>query len=314
MGDVTGDATRELSFEWRGLELVGSLHLPPGPGPHPAILMMQGSGPADRDNDGYFLQIRTAFLSRSIAAFSFDKPGCGASSGDWRDYALLARGDQAEAAVGALRSQPDIDPTRVGVWGQSQGGWLAQIMASRPLQLALAIANSGPSIGVAEQDLFGCERSMRAEGYSEPDIRSAVEYIEVLHDAARRGAPYREVAPLIAAAESQPWYGYAAVEDEADWRFGRLLIQEDYDPLEALQAARCSFLAVYGGRDVLVPAWRGAAESGGALLDSGVTDTMVAVFPTGDHRIRDGAGEFVSGYFDLLGGWAEARLRAASDA
>jgi pimeloyl-ACP methyl ester carboxylesterase len=305
---MTGPAVRDLSFAWRGLDLAGSLHLPPGPGPHPAILMMQGSGPADRDNDGYFPQIRRAFLARSIATFSFDKPGCGASTGDWRDYGLTGRADQAEAAVVALRSQRDVDPTRVGVWGQSQGGWLAQIMASRPLQLAVAIANSGPSIGVAEQDLFGCEHSMRAEGHSEADIRSAVEFIEMLHDAARRGAPYGEVAPLVAAAEVQPWYGYAAVEDSADWRFGQFLIQEDYDPLQALRAVRCPFLAVYGGRDVLVPAWRGAAESGGALLDSGSTDTMVAVFPTGDHRIRDASGGFVTGYLDLLGRWAEVRM------
>jgi len=309
MGNVTDAQARELSFVWEGLELAGTLRLPAGPGPHAAVLMMQGSGPADRENDGYFAEIREAFLPRSIATFSFDKPGCGASAGDWRDYGLLARGDQAEAAVLLLRAQPEVDSTRVGVWGQSQGGWLAQIVASRPLQLAFAIANSGPSIGVIEQNLFGCEHSMRAAGHPEADIRSAVEFIEILHDAARRDTPYAEIAELVSAVESQPWYGYTEVEDEADWGFGKLLVNEDYDPLPALRSVQCPFLAIFGGRDVLVPAWRGATDCGRALLDSGVADSAVIVFPAGDHRIRDAAtDEFVAGYLDTLGDWAARRV------
>ena len=95
MGSMTANTSRELSFVWEGLELVGTLRLPAGSGPHAAVLMMQVSGPADRENDVYFAEIREAFLPKSIATFSFDKPGCGASSVDWRVYGLLARGDQA---------------------------------------------------------------------------------------------------------------------------------------------------------------------------------------------------------------------------
>ena len=60
--------------------------------------MMQGSGPADRDGNGYFPHIRDTFLSRGLATFAFDKPGIGASMGDWRDYALRGRAKQAVAA------------------------------------------------------------------------------------------------------------------------------------------------------------------------------------------------------------------------
>ncbi|MCP3973497.1 MAG: alpha/beta hydrolase [bacterium] len=309
MGIVEGVLSREISFKWEGIELSGSLHLPVGSQPHPVVLMMQGSGPADRNNDGYFPEIRPAFLSRSVATFSFDKPGCGTSTGDWRNYGLIGRADQAEAAIAALRAQPHIDPDRVGVWGQSQGGWLAQLLASRPLNLAFAIANSGPSIGVVEQNLYGCEHSMRAAAHSEPDIRSAIEFIDVLHQAAQRNAAFSEISPLVAAVESQAWYGYAEVEDEADWHFSRLLVREAYDPLQALANAHCSFLAIYGARDVLVPAWRGAEESSRALAESGVAQSAVMVFPTGDHRIRDTAtGGFAAGYLDLLGDWAARQV------
>jgi fermentation-respiration switch protein FrsA (DUF1100 family) len=79
---VTGVKPSELSFSWGGLHLAGTLHLPGSTGPHPTVLMMQGSGPSDRDNDGYFVPLRKAFLDAGIAVYSFDKPGIGASTGD----------------------------------------------------------------------------------------------------------------------------------------------------------------------------------------------------------------------------------------
>ncbi len=301
---------RDLTFEWEGLTLAGSVHLPDSPGPRPAVLMMQGSGPADRDCDGYFPPIRNEFLSREIATFAFDKPGCGASTGDWRDYALEARADQALAALKALGSHPGIDEVRLGVWGQSQGGWLAQIVADRLPDLAFAIANSGPSINVVEQDMYGCEHSMRAAGHPENDIAQALDFIDKLHEAAAAGADFATVnAEFLTAARGQPWYGYVEVDDDADWRFGRLLVEECYEPREALARVRCPFLAIYGGRDALVPAWQSAEETGRALQAAGNPDATVVVFAGADHRIRDDTGDFMTGYLDLLGDWAARRAR-----
>ncbi|MGI8855268.1 MAG: alpha/beta hydrolase family protein, partial [Thermomicrobiales bacterium] len=151
---------REITVAWGGVRLAGTLHLPTSLPPHPAVLMMQGSGPADRDSGGYFPPIRDAFLSRGIAVYSFDKPGIGGSSGDWRRYGLADRTEQALAAITLLREQEGIDPRRVGIWGHSQGGWLVQMLAARLSDLAFAIANSGPAIGVEQQDRYGCEHTM----------------------------------------------------------------------------------------------------------------------------------------------------------
>ena len=303
---------QDLSFEWEGLTLAGSVHFPVSSSPRPAVLMMQGSGPADRDCDGYFPPIRDEFLSRQIATFAFDKPGCGGSTGDWRDYALEARADQALAALRMLGSHPRVHEAGLGVWGQSQGGWLAQIVADRLPGLAFAIANSGPSINVIEQDLYGCEHSMRAAGHPEVDIDLALAFIGKLHEAARAGVDFATVnAEFLTEARRQPWYGYAAVDDAADWRFGQLLVEECYEPREVLARVRCPFLAIYGGRDVLVPAWRSAEETGRALEAAGNHDATVVVFAGADHRIRDArTGDFVAGYLDLLGNWAARRAGA----
>jgi dipeptidyl aminopeptidase/acylaminoacyl peptidase len=304
---------QEISFEWDGLALAGTLHLPSGSGPHPAVLMMQGSGPADRDSGGYFLPIREAFLARGIAAYSFDKPGIGSSGGDWRDYDFEGRAAQAVAALETMRAHQTLDARRVGIWGHSQGGWLAQLLASRMPDLLFAIANSGPSIDVVRQDAYGCEHSMRAAGRSEEHIRQALTFYDSVHAAALRGDDFATVdARLLGPARRQPWYGYLEIDDERMWNFLRRTISEQYEPLEALAKVRCPFLAVYGALDPLLPAWQSAEESGRALHEAGNPDATIVVFPRGDHRIQDAhTGEFAIGYLDLTAGWAARRARLA---
>ncbi len=301
---------RELSFVWDGQTLAGTLHLPEGDGPHPVVLMMQGSGDADRDCDGYFPPIRNAFLGAGLGTYAFDKPGCGDSTGDWRRYGLEDRAKQVLDALQILRDDASIAGDRVGVWGQSQGGWLAQIVAGRDSQLCFAISNSGPSITVAEQNLYGCEHAMRELGHSEDEIGEALVFVERLHDAARRRLDFAALeSEILSEARTQSWYGYATIDSPEDWAFGSELAQEDYEPLEAVALVRCPFLAVFGGRDVLVPAWRGAEEVGNALHRAGNPAATVVVFPDGDHRIGAASSDgFVPGYLDLISDWAARRL------
>ncbi len=249
-----------LSFGWSGLRLAGSLHLPSGVGPYPAVLMAQGSGPADRDSGGYFVPIRQAFIDRGIATFAFDKPGCGESSGSWRHYALEGRADQAVAALGHVRNHPAITGKRVGIWGHSQGGWLVQKLASRSLDLAFAIASSGPTIGVREQIPYDCEHTLRNQGYNDREIRDALTLTRELQQAATEGADFESISSrLLTPASRTPWYSsYPTVDDADDWEHFKLLLGEPFEPLSALGSADCPFLAVYGGLDHLLPPWRGA--------------------------------------------------------
>lgn len=310
-----GESNHEdLDFTWNGLTLAGTLHLPNSAGPNPAVLMMQGSGPADRDSDGYFPPIRQAFVARQIATFAFDKPGCGMSTGNWRDDALERRVDQALAALDLLREHPAIASERVGIWGHSQGGWLVQLLASRLPDLPFAITNSGPSINVPQQDLYGCEHTMRSKGHPERDIKRALALLTDLHQAAENGTDYATVTErILEEVIDKPWYGYLTIDNAEDWCLVKLMIGERYEPRDALARIVCPFLAIYGGLDLLVPAWQGAEESGRALQAAGNTDATVTVFPGGDHRIRDPAtGDFVTGYLDQLGDWTARQVGRAA--
>lgn len=300
----------QLSFDWGGLKLAGSLHLPSGAGPYPAVLMTQGSGPADRDSGGYFEPIRQTFIDRGIATFAFDKPGCGESSGDWRDYALEGRTEQVVAALELVRNQPAVTGDRVGIWGHSQGGWLVQKLAGRRGDLAFAIASSAPSIGVQEQMLYDGEQMIRNHGYDQREMRDALTLTRALHRAAATGADFASIsAQLLEPASLQPWYdSFPTIDDAGDWKHVKLLIGEPHDPLSDLKRITCPFLAVYGGLDTLLPPWQGAEESGRALEAAECPDATVVVLPLGDHRIQDpDTKEFVDGYLSVLGDWTANR-------
>jgi uncharacterized protein len=301
---------RDLTLAWRDVRLAGTLHLPASPSPHPAVLMLQGSGPADRESGGYFPPIRDAFLSRGIAVYSFDKPGIGGSSGDWRQYALAERTDQALAALTLLREHDAIDPRRVGVWGQSQGGWLVQMIAARLPDLAFAIANSGPGIPPYEQNHYGIEHTMRAEGKPEGQIERAVAWIDALDAAAARGDDYAAVeASLLGPARGKPWGEYFTVDDAEDWGLLCRFAAERHEPAEALARVYCPFLALFGELDPLLPALESAAIYGKALREAGNRDATIVVFPQGNHRVLVAeTGEFATGYLDLLADWTAKRV------
>lgn len=175
----------EVHFMHHQTLLAGTVYRPALPGLYPALVMIQGSGATDRDNFGYFPAIRDYFVQHGIVVFCYDKPGVGGSTGNWKEQDLRDRAEEALAARAFLHTQPMVDPKWVGLWGNSQGGWVIPLAASLNPDVAFIIMVSAPAVSPAEQDRYGFEQFTRAEGLSEPEIQQAV----ALHDAFIAAAP-----------------------------------------------------------------------------------------------------------------------------
>ncbi|GHH31442.1 alpha/beta hydrolase [Lentzea cavernae] len=119
-----------------GASLAGTLSVPDGHGPHPAVLLLHGSGRLDRDgNAGRLKQnlgpvLAESLARRGIASVRYDRRGVGASSGDWLTTGFADNREDAVAAVDALTARPDIG--RVGVIGHSEGALHAMALGSHP--------------------------------------------------------------------------------------------------------------------------------------------------------------------------------------
>ena len=130
------------------------LDRPEGRGPFPAVVIGHGSGRMTKDDHGFFA---SNFVNRGYAVLRYDKRGVGESGGNYfsvgvpngeRMLGLLAS-DMA-AGVKFLRSQPDVDPKRVGLMGASQAGWIIPLAATT-IKPAFMILFSGPAVSVGEE-------------------------------------------------------------------------------------------------------------------------------------------------------------------
>jgi dipeptidyl aminopeptidase/acylaminoacyl peptidase len=137
--------TEEKTFENGPTKLSGTLYLARGSKPQSAIVVTHAAAAPLRDLPLY-QHLKEMLPALGIAVFIYDRRGSGKSGGDLQasDYALLA--DDAIAAVRMLKAHTRIDSRRVGIWGLSQGGWLALLAASRSSEPAFIISVSAPLV------------------------------------------------------------------------------------------------------------------------------------------------------------------------
>ena len=139
----------DVRFDNEGVTLAGSLWLPAGPGPHPAMVFVHGAGRASRQGAS---GVADYFQSRGIAVLGYDKRGVGESGGvyvGWRNASeanlTLLAGDAA-AGIKLLRGHDAIDPRRIGLWGVSQAGGIIPAAAVIDGEVRFTILKSGPTV------------------------------------------------------------------------------------------------------------------------------------------------------------------------
>jgi dienelactone hydrolase len=162
-----------------GVSLAATLTLPAGKGPFPAVVLVTGSGPQDRDETilGHkpFLVLADYLSRRGIAVLRYDDRGVAASTGDFGRATTLDFAEDARAAVDWLASRPGIDPARVGLIGHSEGGLIAPIVAAGNSAVSFIVLLSGPGLRGSELLLLQTSALIRAGGGSEEALSRAVQ-------------------------------------------------------------------------------------------------------------------------------------------
>jgi uncharacterized protein len=302
----------EVFFEVGAYRLAGTLLLPSKPSPHPAVALLHGAGPGVRTD--YVAPIADTFRQAGLAALSWDRPGCGNSTGDWQRQTIDDRAVEALTAVRFLQQRTDIDSQRIGLWGQSQGGNLASIVAGISGEAAFIVATSPAGITLAEIQVTGLERQMRADGVAQEQIEAAVRCAQALQAASRRGESYAEVVKkVLHQARTQPWWQYFAVLPDAEtwdyWHTRGGIPNMDFDPVPVWEHVYCPVLAIWGEQDFVLPVPEVVARTEAALARSGNADVTIRVFPDAKHGIElVETGEFAPGYLELIVSWTRERV------
>ena len=131
-GRTTGVRVREVRYASTGdVMLAGTVWYLEDLKSQAGVVLIGGSGPTERSNGGYFDVLRDHLVAAGIAVLGYDKRGVGRSSGSWASATVDALAADAAAAMAALRSQPMVDEDAVGLFGHSEGGWVALRCAAR---------------------------------------------------------------------------------------------------------------------------------------------------------------------------------------
>jgi len=195
----------ELTFANGEMALAGTLTLPDSHARHPAVVLLQGSGPLNRDEEAFgmkpFVIIADFFARNGIAVLRYDSRGVGGSTGAPFQYTLSDVADDAMAAVRYLKARNDVDSARIGLCGHSQGGIVAPMCAARSEDVAFIICISG--IGITGEQNFLAQARLIAEVDGATDdeieirIRSLRRIVKLVRDGADRADLEAEIVRMV---------------------------------------------------------------------------------------------------------------------
>jgi pimeloyl-ACP methyl ester carboxylesterase len=289
----------EEEVSYPTIKIAGTLTLPRSRGPHPAVVLITGSGPQDRDEAIFghkpFLVLADYLTRQGIAVLRCDDRGVAKSTGKFARATSEDFADDALAGVEYLKSRPEINPKQIGLIGHSEGGLIAPMAAVQSKDVAFIVLLAGPGIPGDEILYLQVASLLRFQGKS-PEAIAANRRIQertyaVLKEIADEKlarqkiravveeeltrlpeATRKELGELSRAQEAipGPWFRYFL----------------NYDPRPILRKVKCPVLALNGEFDYQVPPKENLPEIEQALKEGGNSDFTVKEMPKLNHLFQ----------------------------
>jgi pimeloyl-ACP methyl ester carboxylesterase len=276
--------TEEVVFRNGDVVLSGTLVLPVGQGPHPAIVMIHGSGSQTRRSP-----VATWYAYHGIAYLSFDKRGAGKSTGDWREAGLSELADDVLAAVKFLRQRKEIDGNQIILEAISEGGWVAPVVALRDPKIRSLILVAGPALDCVSEIVNEVEENLKARGLAGEDLKKAIEFKRQALAMLKEGAGLNDEAwerfqAFVRPYRSEKWFRYVAEPEKRSWAQKKFYLMSQVDTPKLWRQITIPVFASYGGKDLNVPAARNMAALEEALQSAGNRDYRIKLYPNINHN------------------------------
>ena len=278
----------EVPHAEAGVTLAGTLLVPAGAGPFPAVVLVTGSGPQDRDEslmDHKPFWVLADHLARhEIAVLRYDDRGVGQSTGDFSASTTQDFAGDARAVVEFLRTCDHVDPSRVGIIGHSEGGLIATMLAASDLPLAQVVLLAGPGVPgdvIIESQITAMLRTAKLE---RDDFDEQLSDAKRVMAGVKGGTSAADLKQLIESLVSRHMFDdleSEAAREAAQKAYAERLRQltttwfaffVNYDPRPDLKKVRCPVLALVGEKDMQVLPDVNVPELTAALKASGRDD------------------------------------------
>ncbi len=292
-----------FSNDKAGILFSGTLTLPSSGENFPAVVMVTGSGPQNRDEEllGHkpFLVIADYLTRNGIAVLRYDDRGVGKSKGVFSTATTLDFADDAEAAFEFLRNDKRIDQKKTGLIGHSEGGLIAPIVAARNKNVGFVVMLAGPGLKGEDILLLQAELIARADSTPEQEIETNTAFNKKLYNIAIKEKDDKKAASKMRDLIDEYW---KTLNPETIKNIGadkQALVQSvyqlispwfrcflTYDPKMALTKTKCSVLAVNGSKDMQVPSQQNITAIKKYLTKAGNKTFVVKEFEGLNHLFQ----------------------------
>ena len=319
-GDGVSYRREEVVFSNGEIGLAGELTLPDGDGPHPAAVLISGSGDQDRDSNlsGFrvFVVLADHLAGAGIASLRFDDRGVGGSTGDGLQATLQDRAGDVAAAVDLLRSREDIAAGGIGLIGHSEGGIVAPVVANSTGGVAFVALLAAPAVPLGEILVAQQQSLLEESGLSAEDIEEYAALQESVFRAIATGEGWDAIEASMRTLVLRQFGAFSeevressldedalvesiVAEEMATWRSPWFASFLEHDPREAIVALDVPVVALFGELDTQVPAPANSIAMSEAIAESNASGYTIATIFAANHLFQEAVTGSINEYARL---------------
>lgn len=146
--------SEEVIYNGNGLQYGGTITIPQGNGPFPAILLITGSGAQDRDetifNHKPFAVLADALTKDGFVVLRVDDRSNGNSTGNFVTSTTADFAKDVSASFDYLKSRPEVNDKKAGLLGHSEGAMIAPMIASQRGDIKFIVLLAAPGVKITD--------------------------------------------------------------------------------------------------------------------------------------------------------------------
>ncbi len=274
----------------QNVTLAATLTIPQGKGPFPAVVLITGSGPQDRDESllGHkpFLVLSDYLTRHGIAVLRADDRGTAKSTGNFATATTADFATDTEAGVAYLKTRPEINPQKIGLIGHSEGGVIAPMVAARNKDVAFIVMMAGTGVPgdqvlVAQGEAIEVAMGKTPEEAAKNAVKEK-EMLTLVETEKDQAVLEKELREKLTGDVPEAQIGMQIKQVTSPW-FRYFLT---YDPAIALRKVTCPVLAIDGSLDKQVLPSQNLPAIRKALQEAGNKNYEVDELPSLNHLFQ----------------------------
>lgn len=333
--------SEEITFYNDGNTFAGTITYPKDEGKKfPAVVMITGSGAQNRDEEIFgfkiFGIIADHLSKNGIAVLRYDDRGVGGSKGKTvNESTTMDFAGDVIAAVNYLKTKDYIQPMSIGLFGHSEGGIVAPLVATKTSDIAFMILMAGTGVKGIDIVKEQSKLIMQADNATENDISGYIVMLNLIYETLVKDGNIKELEKQLEQNVKDSFEKMSPEEKKTIKNKDEYIKQTvdgtikqfsgkwmkyflSYDPSYTLEKVTCPVLMLFGGKDLQVPVGQNQKPMEDALKKAGNSDYTTKIFPNANHLFQEaGTGspneytqlpkEFVPGFLDEITEWIKLK-------